>query len=380
VADLAERLKDTQSSSGLAKDLAKAEKPRWRLAAIFAMVLGLGTLTVAVGNYMLAPLTYNGNAIREAAEALAGGHNIAVRDLNMDWRTLRKEQIARLSARPDILIFGGSRWQAASGSLVPGKTMINAFVSSDHYEDMLAITKILLDADKLPQTLMLSVRYSTFETFDQRPAADWKVYGEDYRAMARQLGVPAHTWLETLPVQNGFNLLSLDALVARWRDWRKTPRSWWTTPDLIDPTASIVGADGALHFSKAREEQANEQASLQNALRHAAEDKLSRLKIDPDGISAVTALLQFLKNKGVRVILAQSPFHPAYFAGIKGSAYYDDLMAVEDTIAKIAHDTGIEVYGSFDATALGCVAADFRDYHHARENCLGKITAQIWKQ
>ena len=131
------------------------------LIFVFVAVILVGA--VASLNYWLDPLDYNKSAQIEAAQIWASGRNLLMLDSNVDWRQLRREHIMRMKETPEIVVFGGSRWQEATGAIAPGKRVYNAFVTNDHFEDMLGISELLYEAHRLPKTLILSVRFTTFE-------------------------------------------------------------------------------------------------------------------------------------------------------------------------------------------------------------------------
>jgi hypothetical protein len=338
------------------------------LAVAAAILGGVGYL-----NYQLNPLTYSGKAQSAAAEVLASGRNIAVSDANIDWRDLRRAQILQMKAAPDILIFGGSRWQEATSAIAPGKHVYNAFVSNDHFEDMMAISELLYEQHRLPRTLILSVRFSTFEYLDRRDAWWWKSFGAEYRAMAARLGVPAHSWFDTTQFGKYSHLFAADAIFAKWQKFNSNPVAWEATDAFSNPTMDIVGSDGALRFSDKRLQLQSPAFAQQDAVQMGTRHRATRLKIDGAMLDQLEKLLTFLKQQGVQVVIIQTPFHPAYYETIQGSAYFDDVMKVESETKRVANRVGVQVAGGFNAAAEGCNASQYRDFNHSSVDCLGHL-------
>jgi hypothetical protein len=364
-----------QSSSSLRQELLSFSIGKY--AVILITVVGLGLVFTALGNYLLNPLIYNRTQQRTAARILAEGGNIAIPDSNIDWRDLRREHLYLMSTAPDIVIFGGSRWQEASRAVAPGYKLYNSFVSSDHFEDMMGLTELLYTSQRLPKILILSVRFSTFEFLDRRDAAWWKSFGSEYRAMAHRLGIAAHPWLNTLSIDKWLNLLSLDALITKLTQYSRLGVRWQATDMVPDPVLDTVGSDGALRFSDRQLQVATVDYAQKDATTMAAKHRAKRLMIDHTLVAQLEPLLAFLNKHGVQVVFAQTPFHPAYLQGIKGSPYYADLQQVEAELNRVAATTGVRVVGNFDAAQVGCVEADYRDFNHARGECLRKIIMQI---
>src|SRR5262249_5593529 len=144
--------------------------------------------------------------------------NYANYDINIDLRSLRAEQIKAMRSTPDVVIFGGSRWQEAYSSQMPGKTVFDAYVSNDQLEDMLAIPYLLDQAGRLPKTMTLSLRYVCLVPVAARDANagwDWQVWAPEYRAMAQRLGVPTASYLDTLAYRQWLGAFYVPALSDR---------------------------------------------------------------------------------------------------------------------------------------------------------------------
>ena len=174
-------------------------------ALLAALLIG----ALAAANYRLDPLRYSPVALARVAETLAGGSNYAVFDLNLDMRELRRQHIARLDATPEVVVLGASHWQEAHAELVQGRRFYNAHVHRDYYEDLLAVVEVLLRHDRLPPTLIMSIRDLTFQPVDRRSDTLWLTALPDYDAMAARLGIQRHSWLATRPARRWSGLLSL---------------------------------------------------------------------------------------------------------------------------------------------------------------------------
>jgi len=206
-------MKTTSKDDGFSKSTSFRSMAFIFLLVAVVILGGIGFL-----NYRLNPLTYSTAEQAQAASILEAGGNITVSDANIDWRELRREHIKQMKQAPDVVIFGGSRWQEATSAVSDKKRVYNAFVSSDHFEDMMAITELLYANKRLPKTLILSVRFSTFEYLDRRHAWWWKSFAPEYQSMAARLGVPSHSWLDTASFGKYGHLLSADALLAKHSD------------------------------------------------------------------------------------------------------------------------------------------------------------------
>ena len=345
------------------------------IATSVLAVLLLGGLAVA--NYRLAPLSYSAAAHARVAEAMATGSNYAVFDLNLDMRELRRQHIARLDVPPEVVVLGASHWQEAHAELLPGRRLYNAHVHRDYHEDLLAVVEMLLRHDRLPETLIMSIRDLTFAPVAGRTDTLWLSALPDYQAMAARLGIEPHGWLRTWPVRRRLGLLSLSAMGERALRWLSAA----TWPGAVSarslPTLDVLLADGSISWSNEHRAQfsrerarAEVQAALAGRQAHAPE-------IDPAAVSALGRLLDLLRERGVRVVLIHPPFNPAFYRQVADAAYGAGLRRVEAVAADLARAHGATVVGSFDPAVPGCTEDMYIDAEHSGPACLQRVLTQV---
>jgi len=360
---------------GFTPDAPRARPLLYLLATGILAALLMSAL--AALNHRLAPLTYSAAALAWTAEILAGGSSHAVFDLNIDMRCLRREHIARLEATPEVVVLGASHWQEAHAGLLPGRTFYNAHVHRDYYEDLLAVVEMLLRHDRLPKTLIMSVRDMTFLPVARRTDILWLTALPDYRAMATRLGIDRHSWFETWPARRWFGLLSLPAM------WGNALR--WLTADVLPgpvrartlPTMDALHPDGSIGWSDAhRAEFTTERARREVRQAVAARRDLAP-EIDPAAVTAVDRLLGLLRERGVRVVLIHPPFNPDFYDRIGNSAYGAGLRRVEAVTAHLARAHGAIAVGSFDPAVAGCDSSMFIDAEHSGPVCLQRVLDQV---
>lgn len=357
---------------------ASALRPKaWAVAAIFAGMAALVFGSVGAINHRAQPLTYSAAAQDALATSLAAGGHAALADANIDWRSLRVQHIARLSPAPEVVLFGGSRWQEADASAAPGRRFYNAFVTNDFFEDIVALTTLLHSTGKLPQTLILSVRFFSVDYLERHDPLWWRLLSSDYRTMSAQLGIPAHSWSNSVAVGQMSRLLSAE---TAWTQLRKAPwnaPAWQPVATPQHDTLNVVGSDGALRFSAQHLRTLTPEVVEQDVLDTAAQHRQRRIRIDRPLVAQLGTLIGFLKQQGVQVVLVQTPFHPSYYRAIQGSPYHDDLLQIEADTRRIAAQAGARVIGGLDALAQGCRSTDFRDFNHASAACLRQVLVPV---
>ncbi len=343
------------------------------LGAVFVVLWG----AVLFANYLLNPLIYSGKAQAKVAEEFLAGNNFGVFDLNIDMRGLRREHIARLTETPEIVVIGASHWQEGRTSLLPGRKFYNAHVHRDYYEDILAVSEMLIANDRLPKTLIISIRDLTFTPISTRANYLWLPALPEYRAMARRLGVESHSWFDTFFVEPWLDLTSLPSAWERAVQLLLAEERPGPTRQAASRNLDILSPGGFIRWSAKHEELFTKERAVDEALLEFEHSKKRRIEIDPAAVNAVDQLLTLLRERDVRVVLVHPPFNPVFYDNIIKTPYGDDMKRVIEVTADLAADHGIPVIGSFDPRVAGCDSSMFIDSQHSRPACLGNLLSMI---
>jgi hypothetical protein len=353
---------------------------RGRFRSYVSLVLILAVaIFVAVGivNRQLNPLVYNPDHIRDVAAALAEGRNYANYDTNINWRALRREQIRRMKVAPDVIVFGGSRWWEASSELVPNQTFFNAWVSNDQAEDVMALAYLLDEAGRLPKTLILSLRFISFQPPAQREFAEWQEWAPEYRKMADRLGVAPHSYLTTFPIKSLYGMFYAPAVYDRALQVSAAPEAPGVTTDRQRPSIEIIAADGSVRWSRASEAKFTKKFVDDAVKKELRQIGQNAPKIDLALVAAMEKTIQFLQNKGVRVVVAQTPYHPDFYREIQKRPFGKTLNRLESIAQEMSRRLGVISVGGYDPAPLGCTADQFIDHIHSRPPCLVQVLRRI---
>ncbi|GAA3814649.1 hypothetical protein GCM10022226_39380 [Sphaerisporangium flaviroseum] len=353
-------------------------RPRYRFFTV--LTIGLAAFLFAgigLWNYRLNPLAYDRSQLREVAGMLVQGQNYANYDTNINWRALRREQIYQMKATPDVVVFGGSRWWEAHADLFPGQRFFNAWVSNDQAEDALALAYMLDHAGRLPKTLILSLRFISFQPPAEREAAEWQEWSGEYRAMAARLGVAPHSYFDTMPVKNWSGLFYAPAVFERARQVAAAPEKPGPTTLMQKPSLEVIAADGSIHWSKKSLAKYTKKFVDGNVRKELLKIGDRAPKIDPALVDAMGKAIGFLRSKGVRVILVQTPYHPDFYTEIQKRPFGKTLNSLESIAQDMSRRWGVISVGGYDPARFGCVGADFIDQIHSKPSCLSKVVGLI---
>jgi len=367
--------------------------PARRFLAALAAVVGAGVLLIAGANYFLDPLHFSPSAQRQVAAVLLSGRNYAVFDANMDFRGLRREAIAQMTRTPQVIVFGGSRFELATPDLFPGKTFYNGFVHNDVFEDLVAFSGLLYEHKRLPKNLVLTIRYKTFLPIDPvlRETDEFKLFWSEYRSMADRLGIEKESLLDVVPLGYWSHLLSVDNIM-RHVAYRIDGKRQGPTDEATMDNMDVIHSDGSMAFSKEHSESfrtillsrgVTNMFSSADTIDQDSEQRAAKMSkraawpVDPKRLEGLGVLLAFLEKEGTHVTIAITPFHPAYWKGSMGSPYGNSLISMEERVRAIAASQGATVVGSLDPERVGCQASNMRDFIHPDEVCLKKVFQDI---
>lgn len=349
----------------------------WILATAATVLLLLG-----LANYLLNPLTFRASALRDAAQILNRGQNFALDDPNIDFRGLRREQVRLMSAKPDVVIFAGSRFEVASANTFPGQSFANTFGHNDYFEDLLAITALLEESDKLPKTLVMSLRHLSFKPIKSRETDEWRMFSGEYERMAQKLGIPVVSFRERFPFGHYASMFSVELLKHGVSTaMMKTSLPYGATTQSSDVERDILHADGSLTFSKKHIGTFSADAARAESAAQAT--KLAKRKAtlpNDEDAKSLEKLLRYLQSKNVQAVIAITPHHPAFWDAVANEPYGQTLAQLEAATKAIVQKAGAVFVGSFNPQAAGCKESSFRDYIHLDEACLKTIFDQIPKR
>lgn len=353
---------------------------------------------------------YLGTAIRTllALLVLAGGVNFVVdpgevllrADVDADWferyaaaletapdglpyvGASRERALKRVLARrdADCHVLGSSRASQLSSlrggaiaALCP--TLVNLWVPGGSLEDVIVLADAFL-ASATPR-LVLAVD-PWMLAFDATPG--WRSHGEHYARALEAFGLevpalprtpardrvlaafslPSFLASLSLVARNGADLGALYApevpAALPHFDWRVGQRGDVTLPDGSRVYERQVLADA--------------RAGRMERLRRSHVPR--EVDFDARAAAHLDAVVGAIRAAGREVVLLRVPFHPDVFARFpdRVAAY---LAPAEVVLDELAARHGLDVYGDFDARALGCGHGEFKDLRHPLPECLGRI-------
>ena len=350
-------------------------------AARYILLMGalflIGLYGVRAANTALAPMLHDDAHIEQTAEVLATGKSYLTYDLNIETRRLRHQHIANLDRTPYVAIMGASHWQEAHAELGRGVDLYNAHVHRDYYEDILGVSEMFVKHGKLPERLIISIRDNMFTKVEDRTDWLWVPILDDYRAMAKRLGIPSHDHFTDPLKPRMQQTLSLPLLQANVKRWLESPVQPGPSDLKKHPTLDTLLPDGSIAWSMLHDEAFTPGRARGDALSFAYAKRNSPPPIHPPAVDAVDKMLEYLVAQGVEIYLAHPPFNPVYWDAVQNSPYSEGLTKIEGLTRDFAAKYGLKIIGGFDPYPLGCRAEQYLDGEHSNPDCLQVIIDQF---
>jgi hypothetical protein len=317
----------------------------------------------------------------QVAHILASGHHAA--DVaNYDERLAQKLYAAESTRRADVLVLGSSRAMQVRETQFPGRTLYNASVSSAELQDDIALYHVFREHGWRPSLVVLQVDPWMLNGRGGQENASWAVRS-DYKDACVALGIAGCDtgWRGVATLTRWGALFSpryLQASLEALRNGRTAASPPWPTDD--DRIASRVRrVDGSLSYERSY-------AAMAPRLRRQRIKDFTRTPqrplrdfVEVDGLllRQLETFVAAMQQRGARVVLLLSPYHPDAWASVIRPDRYPMVAASEVAFRQAAARTGAEVRGSFDPARCGCAESEFVDPVHPTESCMARLVAGL---
>lgn len=340
-------------------------------------------------NYCIDPsgLFFGAGFERIASEYMLEGNAIKGYE-RLDGRKLNEVYAKNVPYAPQVIVNGSSRSMTiTSDILCPGKTFYNAGnVGADRY-DFFTSYYIFAKEGKEPETMVLSLDAWLFnsseEAIDKR--SDKQLY---YQFMNEELGFTEYTYTtdDATDKEKYKALVSPSyfqaAIKYYLRDTSGEIMPEVVEGDIYSQNEVVKCSDGSIVYDVAYRnrtaDQINQSLIEETYVGAPLMNMADFSQLDPVFTQQLEAFIEYLQNKGIRVILYLPPYHEYFYsvAQVRVSehpAYFE----VEPYCRSLAEKYGLEIYGSYDAKSIGLVFEDFWDSYHMNPESLSKFLPVI---
>lgn len=346
----------------------KNKLKKWYRPVFFLLpvLLFIGSVNWYVDSYALLRITYDDIA----AQMAAGKHVEGLEESDYNDRNLL---LARLSGQEEpfqTMILGSSRVYTFDHTMFETDSFYNAGLSEATIYDLLAVTGILVDQDKLPETMVIGVDPFLFNT--SHDDEKWK----ELQSYASYMGVLMDGKFSEDVLRPSKNTgrdyakaLSLDyfrynvTLLPERKRFDVSYIDDWETEKYLKHSDGSVSYQRELREVKA---QTVEEMTRQAIEEHVVYRMTDYKEIDGDHFRRFSALIDYLQEAGVEVILYLPPYSPMMYNYIESEEAFQITLEVEEKVKNLAAEKGTALYGSYDPAGCGLEMTDLYDVYHVK--------------
>lgn len=316
---------------------------------------------------------------REVAQAMLDGSNISHFE-KMEEREIIKLYAQNLTEPLEVIAIGSSRVLQLNHEIAGSDSFFNAGMIGSEQPDVMSSYYLFDRADKIPETVIFEVDPWIFSTSEEAltyTRVDKAMYSE---LLHYGLG---HTDVEVAPAEKNMNFwvsLTSPAFFRENLEYYIENKESGTRPqvvegDVYNQDTEIKMADGSVLYPPSMRNA--DQADIDNTALTAINNSFLKCEgfdaMDPELCELFDEFIQYMQQKGSRVILLLSPYHPiVYDRVLEQPERYTGFFEVESWLRDYAEQNGLALYGSYDPEAVGCENTDFYDGWHVRGEGIAK--------
>ncbi|MEG1932769.1 MAG: hypothetical protein RR075_06635, partial [Pygmaiobacter sp.] len=297
----------------------------------------------------------------------------------LDERQILRLYIQNMPAAYDTLVVGSSRGLQIDAAIAGATgTFYNAGMTGEDYYDLVGTVGLLDRYDRLPTNLVL-----VLDPWILSSDIDSRSKRSDVNLANRFLNM---TLGFDVPYSEESNKLYTEALVAPdyfqtniayyFSDHSQDDRPSEVKGNLYRQSTEIKLSDGTLLYTKDFRDNTPQSAENDALFRATMSFMMCANYPQPDRelCDQFTAMVDYLRQKGVRLTFVLTPFHPVLYAHVgthmdtEGGVIYS-----EEFFCKLAGERNIPFYGSYDAAKANCDKRDFYDGVHVRRESIHKF-------
>lgn len=357
---------------------------KWCKACLF--VLPLMCMVAAVNwyvdSYAYLRVTYDqiGERMAEESMNVAGLEESDFNDRKLLLACLTKQKEAK-----EVIVAGSSRVMNFDHTMFDTESFYNTALSESTIYDLLAVAGILEQNGQLPKKMIIGVDAFLFNASHNNDRwtelEDYAVYMErrledaGYVAAGMTIeggNIAAAEQTQKFRINTGRDngkWLSLDyfrynvTLLPQNKRFEVTYTSDWETEQYLKHY------DGSIAYQRSLREvdvKDVEELTGQSIEEHVIYRLTDFNEIDGQSMELFSALIDYLQDQGVEVILYLPPYSPMMYNYIESDEQYRIVYLVEEAIRETAAYKQVALYGSYDPAGSGLEMTDLYDIYHVK--------------
>lgn len=342
---------------------------KWCKAFLFILPLlfMVGAVNWYVDSYAYLRITYDeiGTKMIEETKNVVGLEESGFDDRSLLLAALKQQKEAK-----EIIVIGSSRVLNFDHTMFGTDSFYNAGLSESTIYDMCAVTGILVQDGKLPETMIIGVDSFLFNTAHNNDR--WMALESYVNYMETILDEKEN---ENMPVP-GKNTgksfekwLSLDyfryniTCIPERKRFSVSYTDDWKTEQYIKHYDGSIGYQRELRDGNAEDViELTKQAMEEHVVYRMTDYK----EIDEESMRMLSALIDYLQDQGVEVILYLPPYSPMMYDYIEAEEDFRITLEIEEKMLQLASLKQISLYGSYSPEKSGLEMTDLYDVYHVK--------------
>ena len=357
---------------------------KWCKACLFILPLicMVAVVNWYVDSYAYLRVTYDriGGQMAEKSMNVAGLEESDFNDRKLLLACLTKQKEAK-----EVIVAGSSRVMNFDHTMFGTDSFYNTALSESTVYDLLAVAGILEQNDRMPKKIIIGVDAFLFNASHNNDRwmelEDYAVYMESqlenagYAASGTVIGDSdaIEAGQTRKPKMNtgrdNSKWLSLDyfrynvTLLPKNKRFEVTYTSDWEAEQYLKHY------DGSIAYQRSLREvdvKDVEELTRQSIEEHVIYRLTDFDEIDGRSMELFSALIDYLQDRGVEVILYLPPYSPMMYNYIESDEQYRIVYQVEEAIREMAVCKQVALYGSYDPAGSGLEMTDLYDIYHVK--------------
>ena len=335
-----------------------------------------------VDSYAYLRVTYDQIGGRMAEESM---NVVGLEESDFNDRMLLLACLTKQKEAKEVIVAGSSRVMNFDHTMFDTESFYNTALSESTVYDLLAVAGILEQNGQMPEKMIIGVDAFLFNASHNN---DRWTQLEDYAVyMGRKLESAGYAAAGTVIGNSGaiesgqtqeFKIntgrdngkwLSLDyfrynvTLLPKNKRFEVTYTSDWETEQYLKHY------DGSIAYQRSLREvdvKDVEELTEQSIEEHVIYRLTDFDEIDGPSMELFSALIDYLQDRDVEVILYLPPYSPMMYNYIESDEQYRIVYQVEETIRELSVYKQVALYGSYDPAGSGLEMTDLYDIYHVK--------------
>ena len=358
------------------------------LLFIFPLLCMVAAVNWYVDSYAYLRVTYDqiGEQMAVHSRNVEGLEESDFNDRNLLLACLKQQEEAK-----EVIVAGSSRVMNFDHGMFGTESFYNTGLSESTFKDLLAVVGILQLNGQMPEKMIIGVdaflfnmshnndrwmeleEYAVYMEEQLKGIAEADQYGVDPAVGVERTEAGADTATRVIPQINTgrdhAKWLSLDyfrynvALLPERKRFMVSYTKDWETEQYLKHYDGSIAYQRSLREVDVKDVEELTRQSIEEQVVYRMTDFH---EIDERSMELFAALITYLQERGVEVILYLPPYSPMMYEYIGSADQFQITFQVEELIRQIAADKNAALYGSYDPAGCGLEMTDLYDIYHVK--------------